>query len=153
MYHILSVRFCRLYIKKHFGVFFGSQCMCGVTRCRNTTKHAMMWYTATPYTTVPWAVQSNATSLVCVARTQQQIETEHDANVKSMTWRCLISVIKHSCYTAVVRSTAANAIPTRQSDIICLFARTKLAKSCNNDKTRSSAIAEKPRDAPYYLWM
>ena len=29
MYQILSqsVRFCRLYIKKHFGVFFGLQCI------------------------------------------------------------------------------------------------------------------------------
>ena len=29
MYQILSqsVRFCRLYIKTHFGVFFGSQCI------------------------------------------------------------------------------------------------------------------------------
>jgi len=35
MYQILSqlVRFCRLYIKKHFDVFlFGSQCICGITR-------------------------------------------------------------------------------------------------------------------------
>ena len=44
MYQILSqsVRFCRLYIKKHFGVFFGSQCRCNTGQSGNCNRSSIL---------------------------------------------------------------------------------------------------------------